>query len=242
LIETLKIKEYNFFSLREYFSDPNSTKKFIIIRHDVERKIQNAKKMAALEAKLNIHSTYYFRYPNTFDAKIIKEIQDLGHEVGYHYETLAKAGGDFAYAIELFKKELAEFRKKVFIETISPHGSPLSKWNNKKIWEKFDFNNFGIIGDAALSVNFSEILYLTDTGRGWNREKVNFRDKSDTKYTLKINDIYDIIKKIKNGEMSHKAMINIHPHRWNDNFFQWSTELVWQNTKNIIKQIIIRYK
>ena len=33
------------------------------------------------------------------------------NEVGYHYEVLSKARGDYEKAIELFENELIEFRK-----------------------------------------------------------------------------------------------------------------------------------
>jgi hypothetical protein len=41
--------------------------------------------MAKLEAALGIKATYYFRtIPKTFKPEIIKEIVDIGHELGYH--------------------------------------------------------------------------------------------------------------------------------------------------------------
>ena len=40
-------------------------------------------------------------------------MHDLGHEVGYHYEVLSKAKGDYEKAIQMFEQELNEFRKKV---------------------------------------------------------------------------------------------------------------------------------
>ncbi|MDD2287196.1 MAG: hypothetical protein PHQ11_17565, partial [Paludibacter sp.] len=50
--------------------------------------------MAELEADLGIAATYYFRNPRSFDTPLTTWIRDLSHEVGYHYEVLAKAKGD----------------------------------------------------------------------------------------------------------------------------------------------------
>ena len=49
------------------------------------------------------------------------------NEVGYHYEVLSKAKGDYEKAVELFEQELKEFRKIVDVKTICMHGSLLSR-------------------------------------------------------------------------------------------------------------------
>jgi len=104
-----------------------------ILRHDVERMIQNALDMAQREHKHGITSTYYFRVPYSYNRKIITEIYDLGHEIGYHYETLAKARGDYRKAYELFKTELGMF-KQWKVKTIAMQGSPASRFDNKELW------------------------------------------------------------------------------------------------------------
>ena len=58
-----------------------------VLRHDIDRKLGNALRMAELEHELGIQSTYYFRFPYTFKPDIIGKINDLGHEIGYHYEV-----------------------------------------------------------------------------------------------------------------------------------------------------------
>ncbi len=69
----------------------NNNNKLVVLRHDIDRKPKNALRMAKLEHELGIQSTYYFRFPYTFKPDIIRKINDLGHEVGYHYEVLSKA-------------------------------------------------------------------------------------------------------------------------------------------------------
>ena len=141
----------------------------IIIRHDIDRKPERALKMAKIENRLEIASTYYFRKKeDVFIPEIIKEIANMGHEIGYHYEVLDKAEGDIEKAIRIFEDELKEFRKICDVKTICMHGNPLSKWVNKDIWKKYDFKYFGIIGEPYLSIDYTRVLYLTDTGRKWN--------------------------------------------------------------------------
>ena len=58
------------------------------------------------------------------------------------------------------------------------HGSPLSRYDNRKLWEKYDYREFGIIGEPYFDIDFNKVLYLTDTGRRWDGEAVSVRDKA----------------------------------------------------------------
>jgi len=101
-----------------------------MMRHDIDRKPENALSTARIEAESGIRGTYYFRrYGNAFRPGIMREIEGMGHEVGYHYEVLGKAKGDHERAIEMFEHELSEFRKICDVRTISMHGNPLSKYD-----------------------------------------------------------------------------------------------------------------
>jgi len=229
LISVLKPGDY---TVLKYLKQGNS----FILRHDVERMIGNALEMAKLENKHGIKSTYYFRIPYSFNRKIIDKIHKKGHEIGYHYETLAKAKGDYQKAIDLFKKEHAMFNQ-WNVKTISMHGSPASGFDNKELWKEFDFKKLGLIGEAYLSIDFKKIPYATDTGRAWNKTQLSRRDKVKTEMP-NIRNTDDLILKIKHKELT-KLYITTHPHRWNDNKLKWLRELVWQSTKNIVKRWVV---
>lgn len=210
---------YEIYTVKEYLiKRPNDN--FVILRHDVDRSPKNALKMAEVEKELGVRSTYYFRYPYTFKPKIIRQISEIGHEVGYHYETLSKAKGNYERALQMFERELQEFRKIVDVKTISMHGSPVSRYDNRLLWGRYDFREYGIIGEAYLSINDSEILYLTDTSRNW-RNRHNIRDK----YIWRsINDnvrgTYHLIKTLDELRPG-KLYITVHPERWGYNELNW---------------------
>jgi hypothetical protein len=241
MIQEFESQGYHFINFVNYLANPNISEKIVIMRHDAERMINNVRSMALLENKLKISASYYFRYPNTFDYNIVKEIYNLGHEIGYHYETLVKENGDYERAIALFEKEIEEFRKISPIKTITAHGSPLSRYDNKQLWKKYDFKSFGIIGEPYFSLNFNEFLYLTDTGRTWNSKAANIRDKVFTQFNYNFRTTFEVIRAIKKNEIPARVMLNVHPHRWNDNFFAWGAELIGQNIKNLIKNIILNH-
>ena len=168
--------EYNAVTVEQYLSCHPSNKPLVILRHDVDRKVKNALMMAEIENRFGINSTYYFRtIKKVFKAELIKKIEKMGHEIGYHYEVLETAKGDCEKAIELFKEELEEFRRICEIKTICMHGNPLSKWTNRELWEKYNFEEFGIIGEAYISIDFNNVAYFTDTGRAWSN-KCNLKD------------------------------------------------------------------
>src|SRR6187551_2298029 len=87
LLSALKGQNYSFQTFEEYIREPKE--KCIILRHDVDAKKQNSLEFAKIQNKLGIKGTYYFRVvPQSFDVNTIKEIHALGHEIGYHYETM----------------------------------------------------------------------------------------------------------------------------------------------------------
>ena len=82
---------------------------FFIFRHDVEWRCSNALRMAEIEREYGIHATYYFHGPHrksVFRPREIHEFAAMGHEVGYHYETLDQCNGDFDAARRLFIRRL----------------------------------------------------------------------------------------------------------------------------------------
>ncbi|MBS4014223.1 MAG: hypothetical protein KGZ97_10785 [Bacteroidetes bacterium] len=251
LILALSKQGYSFYTFNK-LTDSDKKTKAIILRHDIDKIPRNALKIAKLENELGVVGSYYFRsLPCSYNEEIIKQIAALGHEIGYHYENLSVNKGAFEKAIEDFKSNLNKFRAIADVKTICMHGSPLSKWDNRKLWEKYDYRDFGIIAEPYFDVDFSQVLYLTDTGRRWDGEKVSIRDKVTpttpipyTLYPIPISHPFkktkDIISAAEQGLLPDKIMITIHPQRWTDSPLPWMKELIWQNVKNVVKKAIVK--
>jgi len=238
LLHSLISANYEILSYEDYLSSKHSPDKYVILRHDVDKLPLNALKMAMLENSLNIKSTYYFRIvKKSNNPKIIKKIASLGHEIGYHYEDLTLAKGNFEKAINLFEKNLNYFRKFYDVKTIVYHGSPLTKWNNKDIWKKYNYKDFNILAEPFFDIDFSKTLYLTDTGRSWNGRKYSVRDRVNLNSENKsYNSTFQIINAINNNSLPGRIHINVHSQRWHTNPIFWIWELFFQNIKNIIKR------
>ncbi len=240
LQELLKAK-YEFVKMEDYFSMPlNPQKKYVLMRHDVDRSPLNALAMARLESSLNIQATYYFRtIPVTFKSKTIKEISFLGHEIGYHYESLAIAKGDFEAAIKDFEHNLYRLRVLYPIKSIAMHGRPASKWDSRLLWEKYNYKEYGILSEPYFDLNFNKVAYITDASRSWNNGAFNRRDKVESVFEFHFKSTQDIIEAIKNNLLPQQVMFNIHPEHWAKDEKQWYKIFFVRALKNSIKRVIL---
>lgn len=223
--------------------------KTILLRHDVDARKDHSLQFARIQQELGIVGNYYFRMiPQSFDVELVKEIASMGHEIGYHYEDMDFAKGDPHQAIKLFEKHLHQLREVADVKTICMHGSPLSKYDNRDVWKHYNYRDYGIMTEPYFDLDFSKVLYLTDTGRRWDGDKVSIRDRSagaEINQQMKgkrplaenysFRSTQDIIEACHKGELPDQIMFNFHPQRWTDNSIFWMQELVLQNVKNTVK-------
>lgn len=256
LFETLVDSGYHFQTFRDYMKKPEE--KTILLRHDVDDRKHHSLKFAKVQYEKGVESTYYFRMiPQSFDAGVVREIADMGHEIGYHYEDMDFANGVPHRAIKLFEKHLSRLRNAADVKTICMHGSPLSKYDNRDLWNHYDYRDYGIIGEPYFDLDFTKVLYLTDTGRRWDGDRVSIRDKApevkgkaefgsqnsgvaiqknSRLLTHDYHSTVDIIDACKKGELPDQIMLNFHPQRWTDHPVLWMQELLMQNVKNVVKR------
>jgi len=246
LLTQLKNCSYEFITYKDYCKG-DKPKRFVILRHDVDLLPFNSLATAQIEHEFDCRAVYYFRtVPESWNEAVIKEIASMGHEVGYHYESLTTCNGNVQKAFEDFKKNMEKLRNLVPVNTICMHGSPRSPYDSKDIWKQYDYKTLGIIGEPYLSTDFSKMLYLTDTGRRWDGYKVSVRDKIEgyqEEWNAKgwvFHTTDDIIRALQENRLPDQLMITTHPQRWNDFGFGWMKELMMQNIKNVVKAFIVR--
>lgn len=231
-----------------------SDARIVILRHDVDAKKLKSLEFARIQAVFGIKGTYYFRMiPASFSEAVIKQIKCFGHEIGYHYEDINFAVNELKHnrrnekpsadmisdrALELFNIHLYRLRELYPVKTISMHGSPVSKFDNMLLWQKYNYHDFGIIGEPYFDLNFNEMAYLTDTGRRWNGYDVSIRDKVSGRFNFNFRTTQQIINNI--DQLPDKVMFTFHPQRWTDKMFPWIQELVMQNLKNVVKGALVR--
>jgi hypothetical protein len=237
----------SFIRFDEYMQRKEKPAKFCLIRHDVDRKPNAALAMAKLEHKMGIVATYYFRAKSeTFKPEILKEIASMGHEIGYHYESLSDTNGDIKKAVEDFKKNLEAFRKRVPISTCSMHGRPLKPYDNRDIWKvkenhQYLKNELGIIGEVYLDIDYSDIAYINDTGRNWTTGKSNRRDKVESNIKADFTSDEELLIYLK-GNPHQRICFQIHPERWSNNSVEWITQYLKDSSINAAKVVFSQIK
>jgi len=246
LLQSLKQSGHCFSSVSDYFKGSTASR-FILLRHDVEKHYDHALWFAKEENKMRIRGTYYFRFSKKyFDKEIVEKIANLGHEIGYHYDDLSLSKGNFDLAIDRFQKNLKSLREIATVETICMDGSPMSKYDNRELWKKYDYKSFGVIGEPYIDIDFKEVMYFTDTGRRWDGLKFSVRDKipkgneKNEPWRPQYHTTHDIIRAAALNQLPEKLMFTFHPQRWTDKPLLWVKELIFQNIKNIGKRILIR--
>jgi hypothetical protein len=221
----------------------------LTLRHDVDLKPMNSLRTAQMEAEKGMHGIYYFRaVPESWDEEAIRLTALLGHEVGYHYESLTTCNGDVDKAYDDFCRNLEALRALVPVKSICMHGSPRSPYDSKDIWKKYELAALGLSGEPYLTTDFSHLLYLTDTGRRWDGYKVSVRDKIEAfqgrwdRAGWSFHTTQQILDALEKDLLPAGLMITTHPQRWNDFGPGWVKEYILQHLKNIVKRFIVRRK
>lgn len=250
LLDSIIDSGYQIITFKDYCEGVRP-EKFIILRHDVDAKPLNSLRFAKIQNQLGIKGTYYFRMVNTsYNEDVMVEMDNLGHEIGYHYETMDTCRGNIDKAYHEFCANLQKMRRLMPIHTISMHGSPTSRFDNREIWNKYSYRELGLLGEPYFDLDFNSTYYITDTGRRWDGHRYNVRDRATAGNPLtnvafieaNYHTSHDIIKAIKNQLFPPYVMLNFHPQRWNSNLAPWLKEYVWQNIKNQGKRVLIYFR
>lgn len=221
LLEALISAGYSLITFQDYLTT-NPSGKFVILRHDVDELAGNALKIAIAEHELGVRSTFYFRVVKQSNhPEIIRQIVKMGHEVGYHYEDLSAMGGDYQKAIESFEKNVDYFRQYYPVKTVCMHGSSTSKYDNRTLWQHYYLEDYGVLGEPYISIDFDKVFYLTDTGFAWDGGKYAVRDIVVNNHGLTFHSTEQIVRAIRCGKFPQQSMILAHT-LWSDNLLQWT--------------------
>lgn len=260
LLESLQAKGYRLIAYEDYIRDfetsrfRNADERYAILRHDVDKKPENSVRTAQIEKAVGARATYYFRtgedgcYRNSKLGlpEAVRAITALGHEIGYHYEDMSLCGGDTEKAWGHFQTWLDYFRQFYAVETACMHGAPTSRWDSKDLWKKYDYKSLGIIGEPYIDTDFSDVFYLTDTGRCWDGYRVSVRDKIPqyqeewTRKGWSWHTTKELLQAVEENRLPDHVMMTTHPQRWTNHKTEWCNELIMQRMKNIIKKLWIK--
>jgi hypothetical protein len=194
----------------------------LTLRHDVDRFPPRALALAREEAKICAPATYFFRVkPHVLRERIVRSIVDLGHEIGYHYEDLVDAGGNFEQAWSSFRRNLDRLRTFAPVTSIAMHGRPFSSYDGRDLWDRYDYRSTGVRCEAYLDLDWRTTYYFTDTARMWNARH-NIRDHIRNIEALpspsfgQTNELIEFL-----SLNTHSAVVSTHPERWTSSHAGW---------------------
>lgn len=244
---------YPFLTVRKYLAEPSPPERFVIVRHDVDRKPRNAVDMANFEAARGIETTYYVRtVDGTFEPALLREIASLGHEIGYHYEDLDRADGNPVAGRRAFAHNLALIRSIATVETVCMHGNPLTPHDNRDLWSGHEVGDrgspeagalawFGLLGEAYLSIDYEDVAYFSDTGRTWRDGPLKVKDRIDAGTDRSfgvaggVETTDDLVALLENRAID-RACLLVHPNRWAGSTPELVVEWLTDTAINAVKR------
>lgn len=203
---------------------------FVILRFDVDYREPFALRLALLLARQRLRGTFYVRHhPTGFDWDAITAIAALGHELGYHYETLDRCRGDFHAAEETFLADIAALRARgVRVQTSAAHGAPPVTATYKDNLALLRANptlikRAELRGDAVASIDFTRLMYYSDAGWRWQR-----CDGTPPGVDTSPTSLADLLDRLAQPDAA--LYINIHPQQWfaraaNVRAFRWRNRI-----------------
>ncbi|MDZ7735378.1 MAG: hypothetical protein U5P41_04010 [Gammaproteobacteria bacterium] len=221
LLSSIKQNDFEFYCFQDRPFLRQDINRHVILRHDVDRMPARALKIAELEADEGIRSTFFFRTKSvSFNKRIIHRILTMGHEIGYHYECLSDTRGDIDKAWQLFKQEIKKFEDICEIKSIAMHGRPLLPFDNRDLWDHFDYHDIGINIEVYKDVPWNKYVYFTDVSSRWDSEN-NLRDHIPDKNS-QIQGIRTTPELIDFVEtLDRNLIVSTHPERWPSSKTGW---------------------
>ena len=207
--------------------------KYIVLKHDVETNVLKALKLAEIEQKYGHRGSYYVQAYLVKDKRnidLLKQIQQMGHEVSYHYDVMDSNKGNLDKAIEEFEFNRKQFVRRGFkVITVCQHGNPVVErvgytsnrdfFRSEKVQELYS-DVADIMVDYKEKFN-TEYSYFSDAGRRFckiydpiNNDVVNSDDKN-----IYYNSFNEVFKDIAS---EGNVIISTHPHRWTNSAIEYA--------------------
>ena len=205
--------------------DNTAVAPYLVLKHDVETNVAHALQIAKIEHKHGHRGTYYvqaYLLDGAENIAMLRQMQDMGNEITYHYDVMDSCKGDLDRAMAEFAANVKHFEDNGFsIRTLCQHGNPVVErvgytsnrdfFRAAAVQEKYPALA-DVMVDLKIKAN-TDYLYFSDAGRRFNLifDPIN-NDvvKSDDK-NIPCDDLAAVMAQIGQGQ---NAIISIHPHRW----------------------------
>ena len=198
---------------------------YVVLKHDVETDVARALEMAKIEQKHGHRGSYYvqaYLMDNAENVKMLSEMQNMGHEISYHYDVMDSCKGDIDKAIAEFELNAAKFIQNGFeLKTLCQHGNPVVErvgytsnrdfFRNERVRQLYPHLS-DIMVDYKEKYG-TDYLYFSDAGRRFQMiyDPINNDIENSDDKNIPYNDLDALL-----GTLSSEKgnIISTHPHRW----------------------------
>jgi hypothetical protein len=120
------------------------------------------------------------------------------------------------------------------------HGNPLSPHDNRDMWTDAGapgFAAYDLLGEAYLSMDFTDVTYFSDTGRTWRDGPLKIKDHTmgEGSKSVTAETTGDLIDLFERREVS-RACVLAHPNRWADSYPELLAERSKDRAVNAVKR------
>lgn len=198
---------------------------YVVLKHDVETNVQKAFHLASIEHKYGHRGSYYvqaYLIRSEENVHLLQEMQQMGHEISYHYDVMDSCRGDLDKAIIEFTNNKRLFENNGFtIYTVCQHGNPVidrvGYTSNRDFFRSEKVHKL-YPGVTDVMVNLksdvpTDFTYYSDAGRVFkmiydplNNDIVNSDDMN-----IAYQNLNELIIAI---DFNKGIIISTHPHRW----------------------------
>lgn len=174
MLNCLKHQGYMFTDYENYMKYPRC----VILRHDVDYSLKKALELAEIEKREGVSSTYMilvssgFYNPMDCETKnVLKELLDMGHHLGLHFDEANYEVSDMNTLKEYIKAEMQILRNCVNqanISVVSMH-----RPSKECLEADLDFSQDGMINSYGNSF-FREFKYVSDSRMCWREPVMDY--------------------------------------------------------------------
>ena len=207
-------------------------KGYLVLKHDVETDVSKAYELARIEQQYGHRGSYYvqaYLLDKKENVTLLRQMQEMGHEVSYHYDVMDSCKGDLDRAIEEFETNRKRFEANGFsLQTLCQHGNPVVErigyTSNRDFFRSERVRSlYPELSD--IMVNFAEAhqtdyVYYSDAGRQFKMiydPQTNDIVSSDDK-----NIVYKDTDALPDACLQNeRCIISTHPHRWTASAFKY---------------------
>jgi hypothetical protein len=139
-----------------------------------------------------------------------------------------------------FSEKLEQLRTVATITTCCMHGSPMKPYDNRDLWRdparhELLTERFGMLGELYLDIDYTDVAYITDTGRNWTSGRANRRDHVSSSVPASFGSGEELLAYFEN-DPHPRLVFQVHPERWTDSRVGHAAQWALDTATNMAKQ------